>query len=143
MPNRYTLLEQTLRKHGYSLTKPRQAVFDILKNHGPLATQSIITSLAKSVNRASVYRTIALFENLGIVQRLQFGWKYNLELSDAFQRHHHHFLCVICNQIFTIKESPRLEHQISALVLRLGFKPTSHQLEIQGKCKACKSVGNT
>lgn len=140
MAKQYELLESTLKKSGFSITKARRAVFDALESQEPQTIQSIATALSGSVNRASVYRTIALFEKLGIVQRLQLGWKYKLELSDAFHHHHHHFSCTTCGQIFTIKESPRLERQIDTLVLRLGFKPTSHQLEIQGMCKSCRRV---
>lgn len=140
MSSRYDLLEQTLRNSGYSMTSPRKYVFDALESQEPLTIQSIVTSLHEKINRASVYRTISLFEKLGIVQRLQQGWKYKLELSDAFHHHHHHFSCTECGQTIPLHEDSLLENRIDTLATEHGFTPLLHQLEIQGVCKSCKQT---
>lgn len=89
------------------------------------------------IDRASVYRTVALFEELGIVQRLQIGWKYKLELSDAFSRHHHHMTCLRCGLVISFDETPELEQQLRWVAASNRFKMKSHQLEIQGLCARC------
>lgn len=93
-----------------------------------------------SIDRASVYRTITLFERLGIVKRLQMGWKYKLELSDAFQHHHHHLTCSRCGRIIPLPEDERLEKRLRQLVDTLGFDMRDHQLEIQGYCDSCRAA---
>lgn len=91
-----------------------------------------------SIDRASVYRTIELFEQLGIVQRLNTGWKYKIELSDKFTDHHHHVTCVQCDKTVAMNEQ-ELERFIEQIAHHHGFVPTAHQIEIQGLCQACQS----
>ena len=68
----------------------------------------------KGVDRASVYRAVRLFEQLGIVQRLNTGWKYKIELTDKFAEHHHHLTCLQCGKTIAMGES-ELEEMISKL----------------------------
>lgn len=134
------LLEQfaaTLKANSYSLTEPRQLVFTALKGKEPQTMQEIITACRRQIDRASVYRTISLFESLNIVQRLQIGWKYKLELSDAFHSHHHHMTCSHCSKTFALAEDSKLEKELKRLAKKQGFAMTGHQLEIQGLCHRC------
>ena len=89
------------------------------------------------MDRASVYRTISLFERLGILDRLNIGWKYKLELSDKFAQHHHHLTCLNCHKITPINAA-KLEAIIAAIGAEQHFTPTEHQIEIQGYCVGCK-----
>jgi Fur family ferric uptake transcriptional regulator len=131
------LLQSTLKQHGYSLTQPRQIVFSALQNQEPKSMSEIVKA-CKNIDRASVYRTIALFEKLGVIRRLQMGWKYKLELSDAFSHHHHHLTCTKCGKVITIRESSILEKQLNSLASAKGFQAQDHQLEIRGLCKTCQ-----
>lgn len=127
-----------LQEQGYSLTKPRQAVFAVLESNGPLSMHELIGQL-RAVDRATVYRTVDLLEQLGIIKRIQIGWKYKVELSDAFSYHHHHLSCTKCGQIISLPEDSSIEQAIHALGTEHGFTITDHQLEIQGICKDCKT----
>ncbi len=97
-----------------------------------------LVAACPAIDRASVYRTVALFEKLGIIQRLQIGWKYKLELTDSFSRHHHHMTCQQCGRTIPFDESPELERQLRWLAASNRFKIRGHQLEIQGLCPACQ-----
>lgn len=92
---------------------------------------------AGAVDRASVYRAVGLFERLGIVQRLNTGWKYKIELTDRFSEHHHHLTCTQCGKTIAMNES-ELELLISRLAAHHHFAPTAHQIEIQGLCSNCQ-----
>lgn len=131
-------LKQTLKAQGYSLTSPRKVVFDVLLQREPQFMHEIVSRVGSAVNRASVYRIIDLFEKLGIVVRLPLGWKYKLELSDAFSEHHHHITCSNCGRLVPIHENASLERQITELAQAEGFAPSSHQLEINGLCPECQ-----
>jgi len=128
-----------LKSHGQSVTKARLAVFEALLGEEPLAMREVVAR-TKGVDRASVYRAIDLFEKLGIVQRLNSGWKYKIELSDKFAAHHHHLSCVGCGKTIAIS-GHELETFIDQLATHYGFAPTAHQIEIQGYCKACRAAG--
>lgn len=93
----------------------------------------------RGVDRASVYRAVDLFEKLSIVQRLNTGWKYKIELTDKFTHHHHHLTCTKCQATIAMNEL-QLEHFIDQIAHAHGFEPESHQIEIQGLCKSCRNL---
>lgn len=97
-----------------------------------------LVSRCKGVDRASVYRTVSLFEQLGILQRLQVGWKHKLELSDAFQEHHHHASCLRCGTSVELPENDELETSLRTMAEAYGFRMDRHQLELQGLCRNCQ-----
>ncbi len=130
-------LAETLKEHGYSLTKPRQAVFGALQAGIPRSMRELTLDLASVIDRASIYRTVALFESLGIVVRVQQGWKYKIELSDIFSPHHHHITCVVCHKSVNFHESETFETLINTIATESGFVPRSHSLEIFGLCPEC------
>ncbi len=131
-------LATALKDKGYSVTKVRQTVFNALDGTEPLSMHDLLAKLSK-VDRASVYRTISLFEELGIVRRLQIGWKYKLELTDKFHYHHHHISCTECGAIYPLREDARLEATLENLAHEYGFTAQDHQLEIQGLCNKCRN----
>ena len=134
----YKDLAALLKKNGSSLTKPRKLVFDLLLDREPQTMQVLIQRAAGRVNRATIYRTIELFEELGIVHRLNIGWKYKIELSDMFVGHHHHFYCTSCHKTYNLEPNSMLETMIDSLVSKEGFAPRGHQLEIYGLCENCR-----
>jgi Fur family ferric uptake transcriptional regulator len=130
-------LKALLKKNGASLTKPRKVVFNLLLEQEPQSMQVLIKRAEGKVDRATVYRTIEMFEQLGIVRRLNVGWKYRIELSDAFLGHHHHFHCNNCGKTFTMQANAMLETMIDTAVAKEGYSPRGHNLQIYGLCPAC------
>jgi Fur family ferric uptake transcriptional regulator len=128
--------KQLLKQNGYSITKPRLRVFESLLDQKPMSMYELVSRVPE-VDRASVYRTVELFERLGVVLRLNTGWKYKLELSDKFMEHHHHLTCIRCGTTIAMNE-----HELEAVLDRLAathsFTPTAHQIEVQGICASCK-----
>jgi Fur family ferric uptake transcriptional regulator len=130
-------LKALLSKNGSSLTTPRKIVFNLLLSQEPQSMQVLVKRAEGRVDRATVYRTIEIFEELGIVHRLNIGWKYKVELSDIFLGHHHHFHCNNCGKTFTLSANPMLETMIDTAVAKEGYSPRSHNLEITGLCPNC------
>jgi Fur family ferric uptake transcriptional regulator len=133
----YETLRSILKADGDSLTKPRKIVFDLLLNQTPQSMQVLVRRADSKVDRATVYRTIELFERLGIVRRLNIGWKYKIELTDAFTGHHHHMYCTNCGRVFDLPDNPMLETMIDTVAAKSGFAPRGHQLEVFGLCQNC------
>lgn len=131
-------LQKVLKEAGYSMTRPRLTVFSALQGKKPKTMRELVDSLQGVIDRASIYRTIALFEKLGIVNRIQHGWKYRLELADTFTPHHHHITCSRCQRIVSFHESHTFEALINTLAEDQGFIPRSHTLEIYGLCANCQ-----
>lgn len=130
-----------LKSAGYSATKPRLAVFDALSAHDRLSIAALHKA-CPAIDRATIYRTVALLEQLGIVQRLQQGWKYQLELSAAYSHHHHHLLCNACGAITEIHENAAIEESIEHIAKQNGYLLLDHQIEIRGICAGCQSIAS-
>ncbi len=129
--------KKTLKKNRQSVTQTRLAVFQALQDKEPQTMREVVEACTGEADRASIYRTIALFERLGIVQRLQIGWKYKLELSDAFHHHHHHLTCARCGRTIPLPEDRQMEARLYTLARGRNFIMQGHQLEIQGLCETC------
>jgi Fur family ferric uptake transcriptional regulator len=97
-----------------------------------------LISRLPEIDRASIYRTIELFLRLGIVERIQIGWKYKIELSAAYSHHHHHMTCISCGEVLSFEENHDLERVLDDIASHSTFRPTSHQIEIRGYCKNCQ-----
>jgi Fur family transcriptional regulator, ferric uptake regulator len=132
------LLSESLKSNGHSLTKTREKVFLALLDREPQTMADLANSVGGKVDRASVYRTIALFEKLGITERLQIGWKYKIELSDTFAAHHHHITCTNCNKTQVFEETSILEFELKQIAQEAGYTEVGHQLEIRGLCTSCQ-----
>ena len=100
----------------------------------------VVAACTGQADRASVYRAIAMFEKIGVVQRLRIGWKYKLELSDTFHHHHHHLTCRRCGKTTPLTEDRQLEKRLGMLARDQNFIMQGHQLEVQGLCQTCQNV---
>ena len=128
----------TLKTHGYSVTESRKLVFTSLLDSEPQSIGELAKTLKGSIDRASIYRVLALFEALDIVERLPFGWKYKFELSDSFTNHHHHATCVRCGKVVPFEESNIIKLALKNQSEAIGFLETNHQLEVRGVCDRCR-----
>ncbi len=129
---------EELKSRGHSLTASRKKIFLALLDKEPQTMSEIANAVKDSVDRASVYRTIALFEELGIAERLQLGWKYKIELSDTYAAHHHHISCIKCGRVQSFEETSVIEFELKQLATEAGFTETGHQLELRGICQKCQ-----
>lgn len=128
------LLRKQLKAVGSSVTKPRLEVFSVLYTHGLLTMQQLVEYCDS--NRASVYRAVANFEKIGIIQRMPVGFRYKLELSDQFMPHHHHISCVRCGATQNIHSS-KLEYILNSISDSTLYTHVSHRLELMGVCQQC------
>lgn len=132
-PSNKAEFEKILLKAGHSLTQPRKVIFGLLENADiPMGINEIIQE-SPTIDRATVYRTIELFEELKVFKRVWFGKSYKLELSESFQKHHHHLVCEICGEIQKI-DSSSLESLLGKLTKKMDYQPTDHHVELFGKC---------
>ena len=93
------------------------------------------------ISIATVYRTVRLFEDAGILERHDFR-DGRLRYEEAPETHHDHLIDMKSGKVieFTDPEIERLQHEIAR---RLGYKLIDHRLELYGvplddKSKAVK-----
>lgn len=131
-------LRTTLKDSGYSLTKPRLTVFGALQSPKPKTMNELVKEIGDVIDRASIYRTVKLYEQLGVVNRIQHGFKYRLELSDDYTPHHHHLTCQKCQRVVSFDEPAGLDELIHLVATTNGFVHQQHNLEIFGLCPQCQ-----
>lgn len=132
------LLHKILKDNGYSVTEARKLVFDLLWDQEPQSMHELYSRTEARIDRASIYRTIGLFQKLGLVQKIIIGWKYKLELTDVFTHHHHHISCLGCGKVMSIQEDDEIENLIESFAQKYKITADRHQLEIQGYCELCR-----
>ena len=135
-------MDQTIsnifHEHGYSLTKPRQAILNVLLS-SPLSIQEVYGSLLSqeiNIDLATIYRTLELLTTFHIVTKTQFEDKaarYELAL---YQEHHHHLVCEKCG---SVEDMPLDEELLlQQIETKSSFKVKKHSLEFFGYCKQCQ-----
>lgn len=131
-----------LKSRGQSITKPRLAVFNTLYAADTPLKNGEIARRTTSVDRASVYRTLELFAELGITTTTIRGWTPFTELAEPFKPHHHHLTCSSCGAIEEIA-SDTLEDMLGTIAMRHNFQLTSHIVELTGVCTECRDNNPT
>ena len=130
-------IDKLLKQHNLRLTKPRQQVFEVLRQSAVPLTISDIAKKCKNVDRASVYRTLVTFDQLHIVSAIAIGWKNYYELAEPFIPHHHHLYCIHCQNAEPI-QTPELEQLVGYLSCKHQFAVVKHHFELEGICKNCQ-----
>lgn len=133
---------KTLKTQGYSLTRQREALYEVLSDGDAFSMNQLVQRLKPVMDRTSVYRGVALFEKIGVINRIQIGWKYKLELSADYAAHHHHAACLQCGKVTVFEENEIFEANITHLADSLGFSLSGHTLELRGTCSECVQTDN-
>ena len=89
-----------------------------------------INKVDKSISLATVYRTVKLFEELEILEKLEFG-DGRARYEDADREHHDHLINVQNGEVieFVNSDIEKLQEKIAQ---ELGFKLLGHKLELYG-----------
>ena len=127
-----------LRKAGYKITPPRLAVLEVIQREGEHLNPQEILDQAQAIHpqtgRATVYRTLELLTNLGIVRPIYVG-----DSGPTYIRAeggHHHLVCSSCGRIVDFEQcvADSMERELEE---RFGFRIKSHLLEFYGLCPQC------
>ena len=126
---------------GLKLTKERTAVLsEVYSFHGhfePEYLYSRIKGSGSKASRASVYRTLSLLVECGLVKRVTRTDKGNIYDHTYGHSHHDHMICDICGEIIEFF-SEKLEKLQDEICEKNSFIGSSHALEIRGRCKKCR-----
>lgn len=130
-----------LRAHGYRLTPQRQLVLEAVGQLGHATPEDIASAVrrtASGVNISTVYRTLELLEQLGLVQHTHLGHgapTYSVTSSDE----HLHLVCRVCGQVQEVAVAV-LDDVVAALAREPGFVVDVGHAALTGRCSACAGV---
>lgn len=130
---------EVLREKGLKSTAQRLAVVHVLHKSGKSLSVGEIHDGVKGIlgttGLATIYRTLEMFEELGIVKRLHFpDGSHGYAFSQG--EHVHHMVCVDCKEVFDFPECP-VENFDYTSVEKQGFRVKDHFVQLFGQCVKC------
>ncbi|MDH4363782.1 MAG: transcriptional repressor [Acidimicrobiia bacterium] len=129
-----------LAGRGYRSTRPRQAVWDALQDGAHRTAEEVARAVHEvhpEVNLASIYRTLALLRDLGLVRESRLaGGDQASRWELAHPDEHFHVVCDRCG---------RVDHHVGSLVAAITehlsashrFVPERVELVVHGHCVNC------
>jgi len=132
-----------LTAQGRRITAAREAVVGILqKAESPLAPHEIrerAEALHRGIGLVTVYRTLELLTELGLVRRVhrEDGCHGYLPVT---QGHHHALICHLCGRSVEFPGREDLETLIRHVEAETGYHVQDHLLQLSGTCPDCQQT---
>lgn len=131
MPDK--LIERAAVK-GLRMTGQRVVIAEVLESaqdHPDVEELHVRASkIDDKISIATVYRTVKLFEEAGLLERLEFG-DGRARYEDAERDHHDHLIDMQSGEIIEFVD-PEIEELQERIAARLGYKLKGHRLELYG-----------
>lgn len=139
LEGRMKAFAQLCRRGGIRATHQRMEVFrDVAATEEHPDVESIYSRVRRRVPEISldtVYRTLRLFEDKGLVSRVSYPG--DRARFDGNTDHHHHFICTRCGKVRDFYSKKLDGFRPPAPVSALGKVDTVH-VELRGLCKECQ-----
>ena len=135
-----------LEQKNLRITSQRRAIVDIVfgtdQHFNAEQLREWAREIDESVSRATVYRTLPLLTESGLVHEMDFGKDYKIyDPNYADHPNHNHIICDDCDKVveFESDQLDTLENEISQ---NLGFHVKTQQLRINASCDEMKKLGS-
>ena len=134
-----------LKEKGLKTTRERTTLLEeIFSTHRHFDADDLVSRMrerGKKISRATVYRTLDLLYECGLVGRVRLNEeKYRYERLRRGE-HHDHLVCQMCGKVIEFIE-PRIEELQDEVCRRHDFVPVSHAHHIRGTCSPCRNKGS-
>ncbi len=130
-------IKEILHKNDLVCTSCREEIIRVFSSSDtPLSEDEIKTQINASFNRSTFYRTFKTLLKKRIIHKIVVDnklIKYALSKSDETEKHHAHFFCLKCKNIYCM---PSVEWKYSNISNE--YTVTETELIIKGYCKNCK-----
>ena len=128
------LIEDKCKRKGVRLTDQRKLIAKAMSESGDHPDvdelHNRVSKFDSKISIATVYRTVKLFEEAGILSKHDFkGTKARYE--QVTREHHDHLIDINTGEIteFVNKDIEKLQHKVAE---KLGYKLVDHRLELYG-----------
>ena len=127
-------IEQLCADKGLRITEQRRTIARVLgesEDHPDVETlHSRAAAIDPNISIATVYRTVRLFEEAGILERHDFG-DGRARYEAAPEAHHDHLIDVETGNVIEFVD-PELEQLQKQIAEKLGFRLVDHRMELYG-----------
>ncbi len=129
-----------LRLQGHRITPQRVLVLSVVADgDGHMGVDEVFRRAKEAhqyMDLATVYRTLRLFRDAGVVTEVEIGDRLHYELTMPGDLHHH-MVCSECSGAYNL--SPHyLEEFRETLVREFGFIPDLEHFSVSGVCAGCQ-----
>jgi Fur family transcriptional regulator, ferric uptake regulator len=135
--------DEQLRARGYRVTPQRQLVLEAvarLDHATPEEIGSQVQQTARGVNISTVYRTLELLEQIGLITHTHLDVKHGAPTYHlASDADHVHLVCRECGRVTQIGPDA-IRPLITALEDRHGFETDVSHLTVFGRCADCRAA---
>lgn len=141
-------MASAMRRKGYRLTQARRAVVQVLQEHDETLSPDEVHERGRriyaSLGKVTVYRTLDLLVELGLVRRVHSDRHCRTYASagtdwhDSGGAHRHYLVCQDCRRVTEFPCSG-LDELIDEARSRTGYAITDHLLELIGLCPDCRT----
>jgi len=130
-------IKKSLSAAGYRLTRPRQAVIEVIacarRSLSPAEVLNRARKRDPRIGLATVYRTLEMLQREGFLDRVGIG-NQGYVLMCTEQGLHFHLVCERCRTVTELRASRSLVHRLR----RSGFISHRSAIEIVGICACCQ-----
>jgi Fe2+ or Zn2+ uptake regulation protein len=134
-------LSERLRDRGQRVTTQRLLIHRFLRDHqGHLTAEQVLAGVADGLPGTAlptVYATLELFEDLGLVRRVQTGG--GTMVFDPRTDPHHHFTCRRCGAVDDL-EAPVELAGVMRRARRAGYAAEHAEVVVSGLCASCRKA---
>jgi len=137
----HTGLVESVRRQGYRVTPQREMILDAIHAEGHVTADEVhrrVRAKTPAVNLATVYRTLELLKELGIVTAIDTG-EGCVYYELAGKQPHHHLVCVGCGHMLELDDDV-LQPLEKELCKRYGFQVNLNHLALFGTCPKCQKA---
>ena len=129
-----------LKDRGYRATAPRRAIANLLEQKHDGFTIETLSKELPSVGRATLFRTIKLFLEAGVLCRLVMMDGAHMYSLARVDHHHHHSVCVECGSVEEFSAAV-VERMLNDLSAEVCCQVVGHLLELYVRCGYCPAGG--
>ncbi len=127
-------IEEMCVEKGMKMTGQRRVIAQVLSDSDDHPDVEEVyrrsSDVDPKISIATVYRTVRLFEEAGIVERLDFG-DGRARYEEASEDHHDHLIDVQTGKIYEFHDD-EIEELQRKIAEKLGFKLVDHRMELFG-----------
>ncbi len=131
-----------LKRKNMKVTQSRLDLIDLIADYGKhFEVEELVSWIAtktnRSVSRSTIYRTIKLLQEFGVIKEVIKLSNRTIYEFVVGKSHHDHLVCVECGKIieFVNEDIEKLQDEVCE---RYDFQPMHHRLEIFGVCSECR-----
>jgi Fur family transcriptional regulator, ferric uptake regulator len=130
-----------LRDHRQPVTRQRDQVAQtVFQAEEHLSVEEITRRLkdqGEAVGTATVYRTLELLVESGLVRAHDFGEGFKRYEAMPAQTHHEHLICQRCGRVVEF-QNVQLERMLPMIADEHAYQHQRHRVEIYGVCSECR-----